>query len=277
MRPSRSETRRGFTLVELLVTISVIVVLLAMFGGAISAARSNAGMQRSQSSIEAIDGIVRRHYETCESRRLAPGVTAAQRGAALRRQVTADMPDTWADVQALRGSAEFNLPRHRGYVALFDAVQPTTQFEDAECLFMVLMQGGIADCIACTSLSMARKGDRDNDGAPEFWDDWGEPIRYVLWPAGFELPPGSGQRLFSSTPPFESGAAGGRVMRPLVFSAGPDKKGSTAMNQGSNLGMGQNCGNPASPPVNTFGGFAQGDPADCRSDNVTNLDDEAKK
>lgn len=277
MHVSRPDSRHGFTLVELLVTISVIVVLLAMFGGAISAARSNAGLLRTQSTIEAIDGIVRRHYETCESRRLAPDVTAAQRGAALRRQVTADMPDTWADVQALRGSTEFNLPRHRGYVASFDAVKPTAQFEDAECLFMVLMQGGIADCISCTSLAMARKGDRDNDGAPEFWDDWGEPIRYVLWPAGFELPPGSGKRLFSSTPPFESISAGGRVMRPLVFSAGPDKKGSTAMTSGANLGMGLNCGNPAVAPVSSYGGFAQGDPTDCRADNVTNLDDEAKK
>lgn len=278
----RTVDRRGFTLIELLVTISVVVILLALFGGAVSAARSSAAQQRTQATIELIDEIVRRHYETCESRQLPSNLTAAQRGAALRRQVTADMPDTWADVQALRGSSEFNLPRHRGYVAAYDAMATrlTPQFEDAECLFMILMQGGISDCVACTALSTARKGDKDNDGAPELWDDWGEPIRFVLWPGGFEQPPGSGKKFFTPTPPFEGdGTTSGRVMRPLIFSAGPDKKGATAMTQGSNLGMASNCGNPTAAPVNTFGGFGPdpSDPRDNRGDNVTNFDREVPR
>jgi len=272
--------RGGFSLVELLVAVSIVLVLMALTGGALMAARNSGKKQATRAAITAIDEIIQRHYATAESRGVGDNATAQQRPAKLRRQVTADMPDNWADVRYLKTHAsEFPSGRHRGYVATLDVVKPTDQYGDAECLFMVIMQGGIADCLTCTTLANARKGDKDGDGAMEFWDAWDEPIRYVLWPAGFELPPGSGAKFFSTATPFVGGAAAsavGGLMRPLIFSAGPDRKGAMTVSDGSNLGMGDQCGDPTVPPVSTFGGFgpASDDPGDYRADNITNFDRE---
>jgi hypothetical protein len=58
-------------------------------------------------------------------------------------------------------------------------------------------------------------------------------------------------------------------MRPLVFSGGPDKKGSTQINAASYLAMAANCGNPQIAPITTLGGLdAQ---PDSREDNIANV------
>jgi prepilin-type N-terminal cleavage/methylation domain-containing protein len=268
--------RQAFSLVELLVAITIILVLMALMGAGLSAARSSGAKQKTLATISAIDAIVQRHFVACESNAATAGLPG-DRGAVLRQIVTADMPDSWAEVRHMKANASrFGSARHRRYVATLDVVQPTDQFSSAECLFMIVMQGGLADCLACSSLDLASKGDKDGDGAPEFLDAWGEPIHYVLWPGGFESP--LGVKYFSTTPPFDGGtaaAAPGGTMRPLIFSGGPDKLGSTNINAGSYLGMAANCGNPQVAPITTLGGPDSG--TDSREDNVTNLGTEVRR
>lgn len=269
--------RHGFSLVELLVAITLILVLMALMGAGLSAARSSGAKQRTQATINAIDVIVQRHFMACESNAAAASLPG-ERGAILRQLVTADMPDSWAEVRHLKANAtRFRSARQRRYVATLDVVQPTDQYSSAECLFMIVMQGGLADCFACSSLELAPKGDLDGDGAPEFLDAWGQPIHYVLWPGGFELPLGT--RYFSITPPFDGGtaaAAAGGTMRPLIFSGGADKLGSTKINAAAYLAMNSNCGNPQATPIDTLGGCDN--PADDnREDNVTNFGGEVKR
>lgn len=268
--------RQAFSLVELLVAITIILVLMTLMGAGLSAARSSGAKQKTLATINAIDAILQRHFASCESNAAAAGLPG-ERGAVLRQLVTADMPDSWAEVRHMKANASrFSSARHRRYVATLDVVQPTDQYSSAECLFMIVMQGGLADCLACASLDLAPKGDMDGDGAPEFLDAWGEPIHYVLWPGGFESPPGV--KYFSTTPPFDGGtaaAAPGGTMRPLIFSGGPDKLGSTQINAGSYLGMAANCGDPQIAPISTLGGLAA--QPDSREDNITNVDAEARK
>lgn len=283
--------RRGFTLTELLVTVAIILGLMTLIGGAVSAARGSQKKQATQSLINRLNVILQQQYSTYASRLVTSATTPALRGEALRKMVTADMPDNWADVRAIAsgtvrllpsGTATFPLnATQRAYASYFNSVTPSADLEDAECLFMIVMMGGIADCLDCGSLSLADKGDNDGDNAEEFHDAWGNPIRFVLWPAGLELPVGSGTRFFSVTAPFSSGssiAAPGGVMRPLIFSAGPDGLATIGVAQSSHLVTGSNCGNPAFPPVLQFGSFLPpaSDPADRRADNLTNFDDEAK-
>ncbi len=272
--------RRGFSLVELLVAITIILVLMALMGAGLSAARASGAKQKTQATINAIDAILQRHFIGSESRSTAAQLQG-DRAAVLRQIVSADMPDSWADVRHMKTNASrFNSARHRRYVATMDATNPNDNFADAECLFMAVMQGGVADCLSCATLELANKGDKDGDGAFEFWDSWDEPIRYVLWPGGFEYPLGA--KYFSTTAPFAGGAvaaATGGTMRPLVFSGGPDRKSSTTINTGSYLGMNAGCGDPAVAPINTLGGFgpAANDPADYRDDNVTNIPGETRR
>jgi prepilin-type N-terminal cleavage/methylation domain-containing protein len=275
---SDSLRRRAFSLVELLVAISIILVLMALMGAAVSAARGAGAKQKTASTIAMLDAILQQHFTSVESSRAGATGPAADRAAALRRQVTADMPDSWDEVRHMKSQPQqFNAARQRGYVAFLDAVNPTNDFADAECLFMIVMQGGLADCLACSALDKAKIGDKDQDGALEFWDEWDEPIRYVLWPAGFELPLGT--RFFSTAPPFSGAAATGESagpMRPLIFSGGPSKLSSTEVHAGSYLSLGNACGDPSQPNIAILGGLPAGSD-DHRRDNITNFDGEVKR
>jgi len=276
---------RGFSMTELLVAVSIVLVLMTLLGGGVSAARTSGAKQKVRSTIAVIDAILREHFTRVESSRTPASGPAQDRAAMLRRQVTADMPDSWAEVAYMKqqNDAEpedelkpFHSARQRGYVAFFNDVQPTSQFGDAECLFMIVMQGGLADCLTCLGLERIKIGDKDEDGALEFWDEWDEPIRYVLWPAGFELPIGT--RFFSEVLPFSAMApagSDGSPMRPLIFSGGQSRLSSTAVHDGSYLQLGNACGDPANATISGLGGLAGSD--DHRRDNITNFDGEAKR
>ena len=291
-RGEGASPRPAFTLVELLVVVSIILLLMGMFSAAVAAARGSYRKQATQALIARLDTIIQQHYATFATRTVS-GSTAAIVAASRRQMATADMPNSWAEVQTLKAgttglvgdpSRKFPLnASQRAYVRYRDAISPppTSQFEDAECLFMIVMIGGIADCIDCGGLTQSQVGDKDNDKAPEFWDAWGNPIGFILWPAGLELPPGSG-RYFSSTAPFGGGviaAAPGGIMRPVIYSRGRDGSATLGVPNTSQLATGVACGDPTDGTVAKFGGFAppSGDPADRRADNITNFDAEANR
>ena len=286
VREPRSAARRAFTLVELLVVVSIILVLMGLMASAVSAARGSQKKQATQALIAKLDVIIQQQYAKYSSQTVAG--TATQAAAARRQMVTADMPDNWNEVKALKdgttpliGSTVRKFPLNaaqRAYAQYYASVTPSPKFEDAECLFMIVMLGGLADCLDCGGLGLSEKGDKDNDKAPEFWDAWGNPIGFVLWPAGFQLPPGSGE-YFSPTAPFDSGpvmAAPGGVMRPLIYSSGADGRSCIGTSTFCQIASGTNCGNPADVNAKTNGALA-GDPPDQRADNITNFDAEAKK
>lgn len=280
--------RRGFTLVELLVTIMIVLTLMTLIGAAVAAARTSQRKQATQAMIARIDLIIRQQYEKYASRGVPDSVLAgankaAARGSYLRRLASAEMPDSWRDVEAI-ASGTTGVPTsgpQRAYVGIYQALKaanssyPTGDYADAECLFMIVMQGGLVDCVDCGELKASDKGDLDGDGAFEFLDAWGRPIRYVLWPAGLELPPGSGL-YFTTTAPFVTGTSPAATMRPLIFSGGPDQVNAMLVNSGGNLQAGSACGDPSQADVAKFGARDTSGP-DARADNVTNFDAEAAK
>jgi prepilin-type N-terminal cleavage/methylation domain-containing protein len=169
------------------------------------------------------------------------------------------------------------------------------RYAGAECLFMAVMQGGISDCLECGELRGADRGDKDGDGAFEFWDTWGNPIGFMLWPAGLQLPPGAGTAFFTSQgrtleqafPPEGIAPSPSLGMRPLIYSAGPDGKYGlspfgpydiTPADWIGNLAegaapVGRSCGDWAVSPT-SFMAIPEGTVA---SDNITNLDAEASR
>ena len=285
--------RRGFTLTELLVSVSIILLLAGLISSAVSAARASAKVSATRATIEKLNQIIAQHYSTYASRAVAGGTTSALRASGIRRTISAELPDSWDDVQRVASGTVPVVPSvpaagmfpnssvQRAYAAMWNALPPATTAatlgslnEDAECLFMIVMRGGIADCLDCGGLRTSEVGDTDGDGMPEFLDAWGNPIRYVLWPAGLQLPASGGVNFFSTDIPFLA-APSGRVMRPLIFSGGPDRTNSINVNGGANLDLGLNCGDPTNATLATFGGL-NGSP-DGRGDNITNLDAEARQ
>jgi len=264
----------GFSLVELLVVITIILVMMALAGAGVSAARSSQRSQATRALIAKLDAIVSRQYAGYGSLEL-PGGSPQTRGVDLRQRVTRDMPDRWTDVEAMAANPTGLTSRHqRAYVAVWNSMptKPSPTYAGAECLFMIIMRGGLANCLDCTDLAAEKIADEDGDGAFEFHDGWGNPIGYILWPAALELPADSGTKFFTQTAPF-SNPTSGRTMRPVIYSPGPDGEyGLERNNEAGNLAAGGNCGNPAAAPTSTSAA-----PLTGVSDNVTNLDAEAKR
>jgi len=239
---------------------------------------------------------------------------AAYRSWYIRRNlITGDLPDRWSDVAALASgttplsvSGTAKLPvtaPQRTYAAVLvgiakqknggtnptaaqieaTAVELAASYAGAECLFMIVMQGGIADCVDCGELRTAERGDKDGDGLFEFWDAWGNPIGFILWPAGLQLPGGSGKAFFAGSrglEPFPSGRPSPMLgMRPLIYSAGPDGEyGFDRANEAATITagsapVGSDCGNPAQIPTKTMAAAL----TSTAADNLTNFDAEATK
>ena len=221
----------GFSLTELLVVMAIVLVLGSMAGGAISAASSSQKKLRTKALIAKLDAIVAAHYGKFGNQRVN-AASGSLRGQALREMAQGDLPDDWTIVAGLAAKPTSDLTPHQlAYVAVWNSIadkQAVTQTNSgAECLFMIVMQGGVADCLDCRGLRL-EIGDQDSDGMPEFLDAWGSPVRLILWPSELQLPPGSGKRFFSTLLPFDAfvptidDSVGG-LMRPLLISAGPDR------------------------------------------------------
>jgi prepilin-type N-terminal cleavage/methylation domain-containing protein len=303
----------AFTLVELLVVVSIILVLVSFVAGALSAARRQQKVSATRATIKKLESLLLRQLETYSGRSvtipldsngspaLPSGMTAASyRAWKIRRDmISADMPDRWSDVEFIArfidspgkpiGAAQ------RTYAQLWNSLTKAKQDEaltnkanaGAECLFMVVMLSGLADCLGCDTLGTTPIGDQDGDGFSEFWDAWGNPIDFVLWPTAVEIPPGSGRRFFSGAlapdkafPSLKSGLQPRPTLglRPLIYSGGPDGRlGIDRLDESSNLArggssdkgdLGRDCGTVDQ------GGASTADPT-AFLDNVTNFDPEA--
>lgn len=294
--------RPAFTLVELLVVVAIILVLVSLVSAAVAAARGSAKVTATRATIAKLDAILTTQLAKYDSRSVdlsdcPTGVLKnAYRAWFIRRNlITADMPDRWTDVQYMAAnSAGFTSASQRTYISIWNSLgaqQATVMAVDpkspdrssAECLFMIVMRGGLADCLDCGALKTSDVGDQDGDGMPEFLDAWGNPIGYLLWAPAVELPPRSGTKFFSGTRSLDTPWTGTNRptlgMRPLIYSSGPDgSSGYDRFNEAKTLDagttpiLGADCGSSAT----NAGGLLSG-AADTRADNITNLDVEAKQ
>jgi prepilin-type N-terminal cleavage/methylation domain-containing protein len=224
--------RRGFSLTELLVAATIILILTSLLATAVLAAQSRQKKYQTEALLEKLDGIVSSHYSSYASRNVDLDSNQS-RGEALRAMVTGDLPDTWERVESMATGTSLDTlsPHQQAYRAVWNSISNPQEVKrtngSAECLFMIVMQGGIADCLDCR-MSKIDVGDQDGDNMPEFLDAWGMPIGFVLWPSGLRLPAGSSTPFFAAALPFDSavpslGDAKGGLLRPLLFSMGPDR------------------------------------------------------
>jgi hypothetical protein len=183
------------------------------------------------------------------------------------------MPPNWNDVKviATNSSSQFNTRAQKTYRQFWNqkTQTPTDQYADGECLFLTVMYGGFAGCLDCAGLRSGKDfKDVDGDGFQEFIDAWGNPLGFVLWPAGLATPDGN---LFFSNGDNSSDTLT-YELRPLVFSAGPNGAYGIDVGASSNLDKLQNCGLPS---ANTSLGSVLN--SSDAADNLTNFDAEFRR
>jgi prepilin-type N-terminal cleavage/methylation domain-containing protein len=182
--------RLAFTLVELMVVLVIISLLSSLTLAGLGVARGRAKADKTRSTIRKLNEIVVPLYESHLFRRVAIPAGLVSRTAVaqtrLVRQrllVAQEMPDSWSDVYSLSSLPPNATGPARSYAA-HRPVAPTTQYENSECLAMIVLRGG-CDPEAAEQFRADELGDIDGDGAAEFQDGWDHPIMFIRWPVGF--------------------------------------------------------------------------------------------
>lgn len=213
--------RRGFTLVELLVTIAIIGILASLLLGVAAIAAETGREAKTKALIAKLHTLLMEHYDTYRDKRVeikAPvsGKDLAQwRLRAAREQMKMEMPDRWSDLllislgdgsnpsnlapKTINFSLPANQPQYLAYVPSLAEIYRGVYFriaardlevgtlienQSAECLYMIITYA-TGDGEARAQFKETDIADTDGDGAPEFVDGWGRPIQFLRWAPGY--------------------------------------------------------------------------------------------
>ncbi len=198
--------RPGFTLIEMLITITIIGILAGGVLAALQSARETAKAAKTKATITKLHYIIMARYDEYRTRRVPINVShpdlrviALARLNAIRDLMRMEMPDRWSDVDRNFGTVnppQVELPlsgltavpsiTNRFFRLYNEAVtragaDKVATHAPAECLYMIVMS--IPE--AAEQFQATEIGDVDGDGLKEFIDGWGHPIIFIRWPAGF--------------------------------------------------------------------------------------------
>ncbi|QDU93036.1 prepilin-type N-terminal cleavage/methylation domain-containing protein [Lignipirellula cremea] len=245
--------RRGFTLVEMLIVVSILTLVAGMLLFAMQGVTEQARTRSTETEIQRISDVLLERWDSYKTRpvRVAAGAGLMQRRLnALRELQRAELPERKSDVTT--GTVAMS-PVQRGYqrkvLRLVQKVNPshtisnwTTQHESAECLWLILGSLTVGDTNALSLLTEKEVGDTDGDGVPEVLDAWGVPLMFLRWAPGFSQStlqgPGATTPAIDVFDPLQADpryfdGSGVRkqadvpvlfALTPLIASAGPDKE-----------------------------------------------------
>lgn len=222
----QSRWRCGFTLVEILVVITIIVLLAALtlriVGGVMANAKTAATSallskiqgrlnDRTQ-SLSAVD-MTQYNIQAANDSSLSLGSPTEVEVVAKKILYKEAFPQTWEEFNDLWPEVWMEirtdqLAKAGGSGSASDPpVLPTTDLERAaessEVLYALITRApivgkgkrklisGVAG-VQADEFNSQDIGDTDGDGLPEFIDAWGQPLRFYRWPTRLIRPDGSG-------------------------------------------------------------------------------------
>jgi prepilin-type N-terminal cleavage/methylation domain-containing protein len=237
---------RGFTVIELMIVMLILSLLVAMSLSAFSAAVNQARISRTKVIIAKLDQLVMDRWESYRTRpiplRAAAGAnvrtSALNRLNALRDIMRMELPHCQEDVNEIPTASVTRTAINRGYQRKLGSVTWSEQWEEAECLYLIIASMRDQEKSALDFFTSDEIGDIDDDGVPEIHDAWGQPIQFLRWAPGYRSdaanPALSPQELgipdgfdllkadarhndtdSNTDPPFD--------LKPLIYSFGPDK------------------------------------------------------
>jgi prepilin-type N-terminal cleavage/methylation domain-containing protein len=244
----------GFTLVELLIVVTIIALVAGMMLFALAGARNSALEKKTRTTISRLNEALLARWMTYETRRIvwqdgqgpqglnSPSAAARMRVKALRELMRMELPTQWSEVQT-GPSTGIAIPaanrayRRRIAEARGKDGKPPSQSQNfadlanAECLYLILTTRMGEEESIRDSIKDSEIGDVDGDGLFEFLDGWGMPICFLRWAPGFvsDFQTEEARRSPNKEEyhdPFDPQMTDNKAfaLYPLIYSAGKDKK-----------------------------------------------------
>ena len=278
--------RRGFTLVELLVSISIIVLLASMVLVTLAAVQEQAREDRTRAQIARLHELLMQSWNEYETRRVPIRVPAdarrrrqastAVRARAKHEMLRLEMPDRMTDIVDPPQMLKHVPAKALFYQRRIAQARPDwwQQYQGAECLYMIISRIQVGESNGLEFFRENEIGDIDEDGLPEILDAWGTPIRWLRWPAGFESPLHLRNPLVEQGDLFDPNGQRPFTIYPLIVSAGPDGRFDLRFDQSTAVRYSDYNDNP----YTDFGGAGflgqvadvDGDQEDNSQDNIHN-------
>lgn len=207
--------RRGFTLVELLVSVTILSILAGMALLTMFRAQQQARLARTRTQIAKINELLMQKWQTYKTRPAPARFVPPPRGSipiqqyqrnvqSLRRQfrllamrdlMRMEMPDRITDVRDGPSPLTPGLasPSVRSaYLQAWSSAEAraggavwSTTHQSSECLYLILSNMRDGESSALDFFRQEEIGDTDNDGMLEILDGLGRPIYWLRWAPGF--------------------------------------------------------------------------------------------
>lgn len=192
--------RRAFTLVELLVVMSVVVLLVSISFSALANSMSAARTRATQATLLKIHGLLQQRVEAMnrylDRLNLQPAIDKLKTDLGIANTGNALVYTILARKQIYQA----RFPQSFYEYDISDSAKSTGKYasshsrqtESAALLYWFLTKSemfGIAP-VDATDFSTSEARDTDNDGLLEFVDSWGRPLRFYRWPTHL-IRPGS--------------------------------------------------------------------------------------
>lgn len=252
----RPDPRRdaGFTLVELLIVVTIIALVAGMMLFALAGARNNALERKTKTTIQRLNEALLARWVGYETRRIvwqegqgpnsatSPIAAARLRLRGLRELMRMELPQAWSEVSGQPTTGIVRPAANRAYQRRINEAKSkdgkkaseSANFSDlanAECLYLILTTRLGEEESIRDSVKDSEIGDVDGDGLFEFLDGWGNPICFIRWAPGFvsDFQPEEARmnpRNKDYHDPFDSLMTDDKAfaLYPLIYSAGRDKK-----------------------------------------------------
>jgi prepilin-type N-terminal cleavage/methylation domain-containing protein len=294
--------RPAFTLVEMLVTISIIGVLAGMVMATMQVVRQAGREATTKATIAKLHAIIMERYESYLTRRVPitippgtpPALAAQMRLDCLRDLMRMEMPERWVDVEHLptpfpsitktiSGTPYSTGPYgiatqpalHQLYRAKYAAQNPNGNDSHAKLLYMIVSTSNPEAMEQFSASEIAV----DTDGWPYFVDGWGKPIYFLRWAPGFVAPLSDLQTGNPTTDhdPFDTRKVDTAAFQlvPLIFSFG--RTSSPNINVAATAYYGNTAGTSTWDHMNPYSNLTIGALADPSGrGNITNHNIEAR-
>jgi prepilin-type N-terminal cleavage/methylation domain-containing protein len=186
--------RNAFTLVEMLIVITIIAIIAALSMAALLSAAEEGRLARARAQVAKIDQLIGEKWNAYRFRQLpvripagtAPVVASQIRLNVLRELMRMELPDRLTDVTdgpVTTQPIPSVLKAYRRKVTPLAASR--LSYDSSEMLYLIISEIHEGDKSALEFFTNSEISDLDEDGMYEILDPWGEPLMFLRWAPGY--------------------------------------------------------------------------------------------